>query len=213
MTRTRFVGASLAAGVTAGALVVLLEELFSDFWHSGRPDLLALLVPSLALLIVAAAIVVATAILGRAASAEARVVGKGRRPLDQTVHLMDSRDRDVPLSAGSLLCRQRHGGRDHARMVGPGRIRVARRGHVVSRQEAARQNWLVGCASVASTLFFAGLLGTIGLAISVFANMPSLMAPGGDDSSPFDYYIHGINGTSIPTLTLLAVSFGSIGTP
>jgi len=65
--RKYLVGASFAAGVSGGVLLVLLEGLFRWFSQLGRPDLVATLIPPLAVLIVVAALVVKVAVLGRSA--------------------------------------------------------------------------------------------------------------------------------------------------
>jgi hypothetical protein len=210
--RQKFKDASVAAGVTGGVLLVLLEAIFYHFSLIGRLDLLATLVPSLALLVVVAAIVVAVAILGRAASDQERAWWAGLGGLLTM--------RAIYWSAGMATIFYLPGifyaaGGVTRAFIAIGWSAMAVLGllavpYASSRSETARDRWLLCWASVAAAIFFAGLLGATALFVSLLANMPSLTAAGRDDISPFAYYLRGINGTQVLTLILVAAGSGIV---
>ena len=136
----------------------------------------------------------------------ARVVGRCQRPPDETSDLLDRRDGDDSLSPR----RRVRGRRLHTSGARGG---VARRGGFrrasgpASAEGGPRRTprWLAWLASVSAQVFFAGVLAATALFVSLFANMPALTAPGGDDDGPFAYYLRGIEGTSMLTLLLFAI--------
>ena len=210
MRRKTFVRASLAAGVTGGLLIVLLEEVFRYCEAIGRLDLAATLVPGFALLIVVTSALVKVAVLGRAA-------GDAERAWWATLsaHLTKRATRwtagmatilylpGVIFAAGALTRASIASG-----WLGAGLFGVLLGRHVLPAREGARRFWLTLIATGAARVFFVGLLGASALLVSLLANMPSLTAPGGDDQGPFAYYLQGIEGTRVATVLFLIVGFG-----
>ena len=209
--RRKFKDASLAAGVTGGVLLVLLEALFHHFSLIGRLDLLATLVPPLVLLIVVAAMVVAVAILGRAASDPERAWWAGLGGLLTM--------RAIYWSAGMATIFYLPGvfyaaGGVTRALIAIGWLATAVLGLLAVRYASSRPEraggWLMWCAAVAAAIFFTGLLGATALFVSLLANMPSLTAAGGNDMSPFAYYLQGVERTQLLTLILVAAGSGII---
>jgi len=208
--RKKFIGASFAAGATGGVLLVLLEGLFRWFAQLGRLDLMATLIPSLALLIVVAALVVEVAVLSRAAGVAERAWRTGvsalltKRAIDWIAGMAT-----ILYLPGIVLAA---GGMARAAIavgwLGAAAFGLLADQYVQPRRESARAGWLTWLVSVAAQVFLVGLLGATALFVSLFANMPSLTAPGGDDDGPFSYYLRGALGTSILTLLMIAVAFG-----
>ncbi|MFI5457641.1 MAG: hypothetical protein ACHRXM_19535 [Isosphaerales bacterium] len=208
--RTKFIGASFAAGVTGGALFVLLEGLFRWFRQLGRLDLMATLVPSLALLIVVAALVVEAAVLSRAAGVAERAWRAAvsavltKRAIDWIAGMATILYLPGVVFAGGGLARAAIA----AGWLGAAAFGLLAGRYALARRESALAGRLTRLASVAAQVFFVGLLGATALLVSLLANMPSLTAPGGNDDGPFSYYLRGALGTSILTLLMIAVAFG-----
>jgi len=202
--------ASFAAGVTGGLLIVLLEGLYCWLVRLGRLDLIATFVPPLALLIVVAAMVVEVAVLGRAAGDAERAWWAGVSALltKRAIYWIAAMATilyvpGVVFAAGGVTQVAVAVG-----WLGAGALGVLVGRYVLPRPERAPAAWRTWLASVAAQIFFAGLLGATALIVSLFANMPSPTAPGGDDDGPFAYYLRGIEGTSILTLLLFAIGIG-----
>ena len=210
LRRIKLSGASFAAGVTGGLLIVLLEGLFRWFVDRGRHDLVATFVPPLFLLIVVAAMVVLTAFSSRAASDAERAWCAGVSALltRRAIYWIAALASILYLPGVFFAA----GGTSQAPIVvawlAAAAIGVLVGQYLLARRETAATTWLTSLALVAAQLFFIGLLGATALFISFLANMPSLTAPGGDDAGPFAYYLQGIEGTSVPTLLLIALVFG-----
>ncbi len=196
--------------MTGGVLLVLLEALFHHFSLIGRLDLVATFVPSLALLVVVAAVVVAVAILGRTASDAERAwwatVGGllTKRATYWTAGMATIFYLPGVFYAADGMTRS---------LIGLGWLATAAMSlfavrYVAHRQQAAGGGWLLWCAALAAAIFFTGLLAATALFVSLFANMPSLRAPVAADIGPFAYYLRGIEGTSILALALLAAGSG-----
>jgi hypothetical protein len=208
VTRRRTItSAAMVGGMTAGVLLVFLEGLFQHFLHVGRPDLVALFVPALALFVVLAAMIVEVALIGRAASDAER---------GWWVEVGTLMTKRALCWAGALAIVFYLPGVVYAAggvtrvVIGLGWLAAAGCGLFAARRlaqgdESGRRGWLVALANIAGWLFLIGLLGASGLLVSLFANMPSLSAPGGDESGPFAYYVQGIVGTSFLKLFVLAV--------
>ena len=208
--RRTIVGASLAAGLTAAVLLVFLEWVFFHFTQVGRPDIVAMLFPALALLIVVAAMVVSVALQGRAAS-------DAERAWRAATAALLTRRAVAWLAATSTIfylpgLLYAAGGLARALItlawLGAAACALLVVRYVVHRYEGAHRGQLLWLASLASWVFFAGMLGACGLLVALFVNMPSLTAPGGGDIGPFEYYLKGIVGTSLLNLIVLAVGFG-----
>jgi len=207
--RTKFVGASFAAGVTGGVLFVPLEGLFRWFAQLGRPDLVATLIPPLAVLIAVVALVVEVAVMGRSAGDAERAWWAGvsgvltKRAISWTAGMATILYLPgVVFAAGGMARAAGAVG-----WLGAATLAVLAGRYVLTRREGGR-GWLARLASVAAQVFLVGLLGAAALFVSLFANMPSLTAPGGDDDGPFAYYLRGIEGSSILTLLVIATGFG-----
>jgi hypothetical protein len=208
--RKTFIGASFAGGATAGILVVLLEGLFHWFAQLGRLDLAASLIPPLAVLIVAAALVVETAALGRAASDAERAWQAG-------IGALVTKGAScwiAGMAAILYLPGVFFAAATAARVAGVlAWLACAAVGFwagwsFLPRHEGDRAGWLKLLASLAASIFLIGLLAAAGLLVSLIANTPALTAPGGDDDGPFAYYLRGLAGTSTITLIGIAVVFG-----
>jgi len=208
--RKKHVWASFAAGVIGGVLLVVLEGLFRWFVQLGRPDLVATLVPSLALLIVVAALVVEVAVLGRSASDAERAwwVGVSALMTKRAIYWTAGMAAILYLPGVIFAAGGMARAAIAAGWLGAAALGVLMGRYVLLRRDGGRGGWLTRLASVAAQVFLVGLLGTAALFVSLFANMPSLTAPGGDDDGPFAYYLQGIEGSSILTLALIATGFG-----
>jgi hypothetical protein len=212
--RRTIVGASLAAGLTAAVLLMFLEWVFVHFTQVGRPDIVAMLFPAFALLIVVAAMVVSVALQGRAASDAERAWRAA------TAALLTRRAIGWLAATATIFylpgLLYAAGGLSRAVItlawLGAAAFALLVCRYVMQRYEGAHGGRLLWLASLASWVFFAGMLGACGLLVALFANMPSLTAPGGGDVSPFAYYLQGIVGTSLLKLIVLAVGFGLLYT-
>jgi len=177
--RKKFSGASFAAGVTGGLLIVLLEGLFRWFVQLERLDLVATLVPPLALLIVVAAVVVEVAVLGRAAGDAERAWWAGVSALlTERASYWIAGMATILYLPGVVFAA---GGMTRAAgavvWLGAAAFGALMGRYVVPRRERARAGWLTWLASVAAQVFFVGLLGATALVVSLLANMPSLTTP------------------------------------
>jgi hypothetical protein len=208
--RNAFIGASFAAGVAAGSLVVLLEGLFVACAQLARFDLAATFIPPLALVIGAIALVVQTAVLGSAAGVadRASLADVGGRLTRRAMYSIATMATIVYLPgvvfAASGIAQL---------AIAVGWLAMGASGVIVGRnvlagRDANRTRPLMWLASAAAWVFFAGLLGATALFVSLLANMPSMTAPSADDSGPFAYYLQGLLGTSIPTLLGIGLCFG-----
>jgi hypothetical protein len=208
--RKKFRGSSFAAGVSGGLLIVLLEWLFRECAQLGRLELVAALVPPLALLILVAALVVEAAVSGRAASDADRAWSAAVSALAtiRAIYWITGMAAILYLPGVVFAA----GGMARAAIamgwLGAGAIGVLMGRHAPPKRQSARAGWPTWLASVAAQVFFVGLLGATALPVSLLANMPSLTAPGGDDAGPFAYYLRGIEGTSILTLVVIAIGAG-----
>ena len=183
--RQTFVGAAFAAGVAAGLLIVLLEGLFRWLAQLGRLDLVATVIPALALMIMAAALIVELAALGRAAA-------DGERAW-RTVVSARLTKRAIVWLAGMATILYLPGlvfsaGATAQTAAVLGWLSAAALGLLAGRyllpgREGDAAGWVTWLGLVAAQIFFVGLLGATALFVSLVANMPSLTAPGGDDAS------------------------------
>ncbi len=207
--RTICARASFAAGASGGLLLVLLAGLFSRLRELGRFDLVVLLVPAVALLLVVAAMTVEVALLGRSASVRERFWWAAvsallmRRAIYWIAGIATLLYLPGLIYAASPWIRMLGvlawlG----AGVIGVSIVRIA--GPRLNRSGA---KWVLLVASILALLFFAGLLAAAALVVSLMANMPALTAPGGDAAGPFSYYLDGVEGTSI--LNLIGIALGS----
>jgi len=208
--RRKLRGAAFAAGATGGLMIVLFEGLLRWLLQIGRFDLAAMIVPALALLIVVAAAVVEVSVAGRAATDAERAwwsaltVCLVKRAISWIVALATILYLPGVLFAGGPVTRAAVVGGWFA--AGAFGVLVGR--YVPMSLHRARAAWLTWLASLAAQVFLLGLLGAAAWFVSMFANVPSPTAPGGDDLGSFAYYLEGLEGTSIVTLVAFAVGFG-----
>jgi Catalase len=210
--RKKFREAAFAAGVTVGLLIVLLEGVFRCFAQFGRLDLAATFIPPLALLIMVAGVVVEVAVSGRAASDAERgwCVALCSLLTKRAIYWIAGMATILYLPGVIFAA----GGMTRA-AIAVGWLATAGLGvvigrYVLPRRDGARARLLTLLASLAARVFFVGLLGATALFVSLFANTPSLTAPGRDDDGPFAYYLQGIEGTDVLALLFLAIGFGIV---
>jgi hypothetical protein len=212
--RKKFVRASFAAGASAGVLIALLEGLCSRLMEHERFDLVATFVPALVLLTVVAAMIVQQALAGGAASAGERAWSTAVGGVLTTraicwmgavatiLYLPGLIYAAIPVVRLALA----------AAWIGAGALGVVLGRDILHRRSTAVSGWLKWLASISAALFFTGLLGFSALLVSLMVNMPSLTAPGGEDSRPFAYYLQGMHGTSALPLAGMAIALAILYT-
>lgn len=210
--RQTYARASFAAGAIGGLFLVLLEGLFRRLVELGRFELVATFVPAIALLIVAAAMIVEVALLGRAAcdregawwaAATALLTKRAITWIAAMATILFLPG--LIFAAGPLT---QVAGVLAWLAAGAFGVFVGR--NLAPRLLGTRAGWVLWLASVAAGLFFAGLVAATALFVSLLANMPALYAPGGDEFGPFTYYLEGVLGSSILTLLTIAIGFGIV---
>jgi hypothetical protein len=208
--KKQFVRAAFAAGASGGLLIVLLEALFHSLVQSQRFDLVATLLPALALLIVVAALIVEAAVVGRAACDRERFWWAAVSALLTKRAIYWAAGMAMILYLPGLIFAAGGLARVGAAVawLGAGAFAVLAGRNFVRSLNRAFGGRLLWLAQVAAQLFLAGLLAVAALVVSLIANMPSLTAPGGDDTGPFAYYLRGVEGTS--TVALLGIAAGFV---